>query len=528
MQLLRMRALLAAPALLALCCAAAAHSPARAAVPKDVRLTRIGTYASGINAGAEIVSHDPKSQRLFVVNANPEAPAIDVLDIRDPSKPVKRFSIPISPYGGGVNSVDVSGGVVAAAVEASPKQDPGKVVFFDSDGNFLSQVTVGALPDMIAFTHNGNYVLTCNEGEPNADYTVDPEGSVSIIDVRRGAKKVTQADVSTAGFGSFTKANIDPRIRIYGPGASVAQDLEPEYLTTSGDSKTAYVTVQENNALAIVDIPSATVTSLKSLGFKDHRLPGNGLDPSDRDGGIRIGSWPVYGMYQPDSIASFVYRGRTYLVTANEGDAREYLGVPGFVEEARVGGLTLDPVAFPNGALLKSNANLGRLTVTRTLGDFDGDGDYDALFPLGARSFSIWTAGAELVYDSGSDLERITALAVPTVFNSNGDPGTFDTRSDNKGPEPEALTLGEIDGRTYAFLGLERTGGIAVYDITDPNAPRFVQYVNPTAAGESADVGPEGLKFIKRGDSPIQKPLLAVASEVSGTTTIYRIDPIKQ
>ena len=214
-------------------------------------------------------------------------------------------------------------------------------------------------------------------------------------------------------------------------------------------------------------------------------------------------------------------KGRTYLVTANEGDAREW---PGLVEEARVSALTLDSAAFPDAATLRQNANLGRHTVTRTLGDADGNGAYEKLFTLGGRSFSIWSTDGTQVYDSGSDLERITAAAVPANFNASNNNSTFDDRSDNKGPEPEAITVGEIDGRTYAFIGLERTGGIVMYDVTDPTTPLFVDYLNNRnfAAG-TGDLGPEGLTFIPARDSPNGRPMLVAANEISGTVTLYSI-----
>jgi hypothetical protein len=200
-------------------------------------------------------------------------------------------------------------------------------------------VEVGALPDMLVFTPDGKRVLVANEGEPNDAYDVDPEGSVSIIDLPNDITKLTQANVRTATFDKFNDAELDPSIRIFGPGATVAQDLEPEYITVSKDSKTAWVALQENNAIAVLDIDSGEFTALRGLGFKDHRLPGNELDVSDRDKQINITNWPVFGIYQPDAIASYDYQGRTYIVTANEGDARDY---DGFSEEFRVKDLMLD------------------------------------------------------------------------------------------------------------------------------------------------------------------------------------------
>src|SRR5262245_36168302 len=163
------------------------------------------------------------------------------------STPTKVGSIDVKLYGAAANSVAVRDGIVAVAVENAVKTSPGKVVFFDRDLNFLSQVEVGALPDMLAFTPNGRFVLVANEGEPNNSSTIDPEGSVSIIDLSGGGARLRQEKVRTADFKAFNNANLDPSIRIFGPGATVAQDLEPEYVAVSHDSRTAWVTCQENN-----------------------------------------------------------------------------------------------------------------------------------------------------------------------------------------------------------------------------------------------------------------------------------------
>ena len=950
-------------------CAVLAASLALLAGPSlraSIELSRLGTYASGsYNRGAaEIAAYDPASRRLFVVNA--QAATVDVLNLADPAHPTKAFTLDVTPYGAVANSVAVHKGVVAVAVEADPKTDPGTVVFFNSSGAYLSSVAVGALPDMLTFSPNGRWLLVANEGEPNDDYSVDPEGSISIINVAKGAAKVTQTDVRTAGFAAFNAATLDPSIRVFGPGASVAQDLEPESIAVSADSRTAYVTLQENNAMAVVNIAAAQVTRLAGLGFKDHNqqsvsasvyafasdelpaigqtlagqdlflggfsglhfegvaprtgrwkfithtdrgpnaeptglnrpfllpdftpelvrfeldrstglltltgsiplrdsagnpltglpnlgVPGGtantphqdeipvdllgtvlpldplggdfeglvvdpadgsfwmcdeyrpalyhfdatgtliqryvpvgagaaagqaagtfgeevlpsvlaqrrqnrgfeaialqdgklyafvqsplrnpaslansalnamrnvrlvefnpanhvtrqflylldnadlggggntradkigdavargngqflvierdddkvgsddaeliekriycfdlvgatditgldapvdvgggvlktvdqmtpaelaaqniqpirktlevdlnaagynavekveglalidlgtlavindndfgvasiqvnddgsftlapgytpepvllgiierfatGLDASDRDNAINIRPWPVKGMYQPDAIAAFSYNPsrrnsgatQTLLVMANEGDARDY---ETFAEEARVRDLVLDPVAFPDAAALRENTALGRLTVTTQLGDPDRDGDYDELYAFGARSISIRTTTGALVWDSGDDLEQLTAAALPAHFNADnaGSNNNRDNRSDNKGPEPEGLVVGKAYGRTYAFVGLERIGGVVVCDITDPTAPRWITYVNnrdfsqAPDSGLAGDLGPEGLVFIRAEDSPNGSPLLIVANEISGTTTVFQVD----
>ena len=898
----------------------------------QIELEPIGTYASGLfdMSASEIVAHDPRTQRIFVVNAAVDH--VDVIDIKNPTQPILLSQIDVSSYGASANSVDVYEGVIAVAVEANPAQSPGTVVFFDVDGSLLNAVAVGALPDMLTFTPNGRYVLVANEGQPNTyeepGEANDPEGSVSVIDMLRGAANLTQADVHTADFHQFTTADLDPKIRIFGPFASIAQDIEPECIAVSDDSRRAWVVLQENNAIAALDIATATITEILPLGSKNYaqdlallrtftfenlpvlgttaagqeillggfsglsfegtnphngnlqfithpdrapnadpadtdgdgirerpfplpdyqaqwlrfelnpdtghlviteaiglvhpdgtpitgrpnlegmsglahtdeipidlfgnvlerdffgadmegivraddgtywmvdeyrptiyqfnptgvlinrfvpigsnaagvnvgvevippifaqrrancgfeavaywegilyafiqspidnpdvpndasskagnsirilafdtskqqsiaqylymlegngsdkigdavavaegeflvierdshtgpdsqkkifridirnatdihgiteaiplesltaaELPGrgiipvtkvlaidlveagydfadkpeglaligentlailndndfrpaggfdpttgllddnpnaqdavlgiiitrsNGLDASNRDDAINITHWPVRGLYQPDAIATFRSRGETFLITANEGDARDY---EYFSEEARVADLVLNPSVFD--AELQASDQLGRLKTTTVNGDTDGDGQHEIIFNYGARSFSIWTPDGQLVFDSGDDFERITAEQIPNGFNSTNDENdSFDTRSDDKGPEPEGLAIGKIDSQTYAFIGLERVGGIMVYNVTDPYAPTFVQYINnrnfagDAAAGTAGDLGPEGVLFIDAINSPIGTPLLVVGNEVSGTTTIFRI-----
>lgn len=916
-----------------------------------ISLDPIGTYSSHVfDAGAaEIVAHDPATQRVFVVNA--QAATVDVLSIASPSNPTKVATIDVTAYGAIANSVAIHDGILAVAVENSVKTSPGKVVFLNRELEFVSSVDVGSLPDMLTFTPNGRYLLVANEGEPNADYSVDPEGAVSIIDLSGNLKKLNQTSVRTANFRAYNGAKLDTSIRIFGPGATNAQDLEPEYITVSHDSKTAWVTLQENNAIATIDIASATVTKLTGLGFKDHssvsastelyafepagmpsigstlagqelklggfsglhfegidatsgrykfithtdrgpnaeptgifrpfllpsftpevirfeldresgqleitgriplqRAPGQplsglpntslstnanqsfndevpvdllgnvlpldplgadlegivvdpdngsiwmvdeyrpaiyhfnragvlinryvpmgtaaaagqpagtfgiealpavlaqrrqnrgfeavawdngklyafvqsplrnpistsnaalnamknirilefnpatlatrqfvyvmdnadlgaglnsradkigdatsigggeflvverdddavpedavatiekkiyrfnltgatdvsnytgtvnataktvdqlttaelvangiqpiykilhvdlakagydhvqkveglafidrttlavindndfgvaniavqpdgtftlgyvpekeqlglitvrhtGFDASDRDNRINIRAWPVKGMYLPDAIASYKVGGKTYLVTANEGDAREY---GSFVEPVRLGSgsVNLDPAIFPNAVALKHNANLGRLNITSKLGRDPTSGLYTELYAFGGRSFSIWNSSAELVFDSGDEIESLTALAFPDAFNASNTNHEFDNRSDDKGPEPEGVTLGKVFGREYAFIGLERIGGVLVYDISDPSKPFPATYSNPrnfNVPAEDAlagDLGPEGIIFIKAEDSPNGRPLLVVGNEVSGSTTVYEI-----
>ncbi len=518
--------------------------------PVSLALTKIGgfTHSGGLSS-AEITAYDPLSKRLFVINgANA---SVDVLNLADPAKPTLIGSIATASIGaglGGINSVAVFNGIVALAIEASPKTNNGVVAWLRaSDLAVLGTNTVGALPDMLTFTPDGKHLLVANEGEPNsyglAD-SVDPEGSVSIIAVSGLTPTATASNlvrtVSMAGFSSFNSQLATLRaagVRIYGPGASVAQDLEPEYITISADSTTAYVTLQENNAIATIDIATKTVTSIKPLGFKDHNLVGMGMDVSDEDGAtdsntgtpiIKIGPVPVKGMYLPDALASYTVNGKTYLITANEGDTRA--DWPGFNEETRVRAhcaLGLDPTIFSDAAKQILDSNLGRLRITTSpnggSAGKNAAGLCTELYSFGARSFSIWSSDVSRVFDSGDDLEQRTKALSNVAFNASHDNNTLDSRSTSKGPEPEGVAIAKFGDRTFAFIGLERVGGVMVYDVTNPSSATFVNYLN-TRDGITSDRGPEGLTIIKASDSPNGKPLLVVGNETSGTTAVFEIN----
>lgn len=508
--------------------------------PVSLNLEAIGQYQGGAAGAAEITAYDAASKRLFVVNgANG---TVDVLDMSDPGNPRKISSLDVSGLGDSANSVAVHSGLVAVAVQARPKTQPGSVVLYDATSLArLHTLTVGAQPDMLTFTSDGARIVVANEGEPNSygqPDSVDPEGSVSIIAVNRGATPA----VVTADFRAFIGREAELRtqgVRIYGPGANAAQDFEPEYITVSADSSTAYVTLQENNALATVDLNTARVLSVRSLGTKDHSLAGMGLDLSDEDGGtntnsgtptVKIATYPVKGMYMPDAIASFSIGGQTYLVTANEGDTRA--DWPGFNEETRVRAHCdkgLDPAVFTDAANQVLDSNLGRLRITTT--PFGGGttgknsaGQCNELYAFGARSFSIWDTQARRVFDSGDQFEQRTRALAQVKFNASNDNDTLDSRSPTKGPEPEGLALGRIGSKVFAFIGLERVGGVMVYDVTSPAAPTFVTYYNGSRSGATGDLGPEGVLFIPADQSPNRKPLLVVGNEVSGNTRVLQIN----
>lgn len=540
-------------------------SPATAAVVaepvKDLAdgatadISVLGSYGAGAfdESAAEIVAFHADSKRILTVNAL--SGKIDVLDAADPAKPTK-----VGEVSGGenttINSVAVrNDGLAVAAVEPENKTDAGELIFFDAGadelGTVLGRVGVGALPDMVTITPEGDYALVANEGEPAEDYSVDPEGSVSVVKLPASVEAATQADVRTADFRAFEGTLADKGVHIYGQvGASTteAQNLEPEYIAVAGGK--AYVTLQENIAVAVVDIASATVEDVWPLGYTDRReVP---MDISDKDGKINIRTAPVKGILQPDSIAAYEVDGTTYLVTANEGDARDW---EAYSEEERIkklGGKKLAPICEGYAGMTASeieefqaDENAGRLKITTAFGLNEEKNCYEDLYTYGGRSFSIFTADGTRVFDSGAEFEELTAKLLPEYFNTNHTENELESRSDDKGPEPEGVTLGEINGRTYAFIGFERLGGVMVYNITDPAKPAYTAYINNrdfsinmeklAEEGDDAvkaglekvgDLGAEGLTFVPAKDSPNGENLLIVGNEVSGTTTVFQVDSL--
>lgn len=698
-----------------------------------IDLSLLSTYESGtFDEGAmEILAHDPVTQQIFCINADVDG--IDVFDISNATNITKTSTIDVSQWGAGANSVSYYGGYIVAAVEADDVDVRGHAVFFDVNGNYVADVEVGYLPDMVIFTPDGQKVLVANEGEPNDEYTIDPRGSISIIDVSGGVMGVSQSDVTELDFTQWDGQEDQLRtqgVRLFGEGpvmagdlffseygegssqnkyleiyngtgadvdlsqyvvrenfngnfpwtgefffpsgttldagdvyilahedadsmitmhadtlvvnpfsggssfvcsfngddvrglfkidaatgdtncidligyydlandstfdpgsgfdvagvsngtqnhtlvrksavsagntdwyaaagtdslsseflvlasndwsdvgqhsfnsgsnpSSASQDLEPEYIAVSPDNTTAWAVCQENNAVIKIDLTNNSISAIVALGFKDWMDPNNVMDASNRSSAVEFKNWPIYGMYQPDAMDAFEHNGSNYIVTANEGDARDY---DGFSEEERVEDLTLDPTVFPNAADLQNEDSLGRMNITTTLGDLDGDGDFDELYCYGARSWSVWDENGVLVWDSGSEIGQQTFAAYPNNFNStNDDNDSFKNRSDDKGAEPEAIEVADLNGSRFCFVGLERMGGVMVYDISNPMAPSFVSYFNNRDFSVDADqsgagdLGPEDVKFISAANSPTNSPLLAVASEVSGTLSLYSI-----
>ena len=508
-------ATLSLAALVTLACAA----PAAAAPVQEVDLSLVGrTTPPGDENQAEIAAFDPDTNRVFVTNALDNR--LDVYDFTNPAAPGAAIdTIDLAPFGGGPNSVAVHDGLIAVAVEGATPQAIGSVQFFDADGVWLGQAAAGALPDMLTFTKDGDYLLVANEGEPEPELgLIDPEGSVTVIDMRGGLDHLV---VRQEGFHGVP---LRGPVRIITEGASAQQDLEPEYITTSGE--TAYVAIQEANAIGVLDIPSGQFEVVRSLRFKDWSE--SALDTSNEDdGGILRRSWDnLFGMYQPDAIAAYRLqignRKRTFVATANEGDVRDW---DFFSEELEVADATLDPGAFPGEGAAEETLpeNLGELKVTSTLGDTDNDDDLDELYAFGGRSMSILDDNGKVKFDTGGELEELSETLDAGNFNKSNSAGSaVDNRSDDKGPEPEALAVGRVGGRQYAFLGAERSGGLYAYDLeARKGKARFADgYLNT----RETDLGPEGALFIPAADSPNGDPLVLFTYEISSTVAAYSVE----
>ena len=534
------------------------------AAPSAGELASVGRWVSGSGlGGAEITAYDAKSFRMFVTNGATNQ--IDIVDIKNPKKPVLFGRINLAKSGVvGIQSVAVKDGIVAiAAVMSTNKAEAGRVFLADVNGKLvpsaLTGIAVGSLPDSIHFSPNGQYVITANEGEPTSycltngtlPTTTDPNGSISIIDISK--KKLTATTIDFSAFDVRKDALTYTGARVFGPNATVAQDLEPEFITISNDSNYAWVTLQENNAIATIDLTTKTIIAVNGLGFKNFNT--GGLDSSDKDNAINITTKNVYGMYQPDGIAQMTIGETTYLITANEGDAREYACLMGGTDAAT---LEAEDVRFGKNAAstvdatLKTDAVAGRLKVTPftpasvTGAPITAKTTVSDAYSYGARSFSVWKATTlegvftmDQVFDSGSSMEKQLASLAPTRFNADWNTTTglinaVDSRSGGKGPEPEGLGIGTAYGRMWMVVGLERDGGLMLYDMTNPTAPEFKSYINTSnPAGNmlqstkkiaaAGDVSPEGILIISPKDSPTGKALVIASYELSGTVGIYEI-----
>ncbi|MEC1523798.1 choice-of-anchor I family protein [Neobacillus niacini] len=513
----------------------------------SIEMKKIAGYSIGVTdedgGVAEIVKYNSDNKKFYVINGKGHTIDIVSLESLSSSNTVqtleKEKSIDIAKavntatftYGD-VTSIDINTtkDIIVAAVQDVEYTKNGKIIVMNYDGDIQKTFDVGVQPDMVKITSDGKTILSANEGEPRNGLVngVDPEGSVSIIDIEND-------NITNVKFDDESVIADDVHIRNNGTKANAVTDFEPEYIAVSEKAGKAYVTLQENNAIATIDYKAGKTIAVNSLGYKDHTLTGNELDAARNDK-IEIESLPILGSYMPDSVEYVSIRGNDYLITANEGDATEWEEFVNVADLKKVKGSIV-----PNASLFKGmpeaevQAAYNRMLNTK---DFEKlevltDRGNDAIYTLGGRSFSIWNANTmELVYDSGSDLERITAERFPDVFNWSNDDNVFEKRSAKKGPEPEDVKVGIIGNDVYAFIGLERIGGVMTYNISNPENAEFANYLNTRdfSATIAGDVAPEGLAFVSAEESPTGRPLVLVGNEVSGTVSVneVQVDPIKR
>ena len=509
-------------------------SPVKVSGMKDsaLNITLTGRYNSGAmnsdGGSAEIVAYDTKGHCMYVVNGikgTLDRVPLGALSGRSKSViPLSGSEIDVAKpltaddfaYGD-MTSVAVHNGLVAVSVQAEGYADPGRVAIFETNGDTLRHavtLTTGVQPDMVTFTPDGSKLLIANEGEPRMGTEgVNPAGSVTIATLN--GKDLSKSSAVTVGFDKFDeqRAQLTKSGVIVRKDAKPSNDFEPEYVTPSRDGRTAYVALQEANAIAVLDVDKADFTAVYPLGVKDFGVQANALDLIANE---KIAIEPqagVFGIYMPDGIALHEANGKTYLLTANEGDSRaDWSGLDEEVEA----------VTSPTG-----NVTMPEEVVWYDASLHEGL-DQDRAYIFGGRSFGVWEvtpSGLVSVFDSGSAFEEITAAALPEWFNCSNDDISLEDRSAKKGVEPEYVTTGTVGDRTYAFVGLERIGGVMVYDITDAKKITFVNYINSRAfdSDVQGDVGPEGLYFIPAAQSVTGNALLLAACEVSGTVAVFEV-----
>ena len=465
-------------------------------------VTKAWTYShAGGGFLSEIVTFDSVTRTLWVAGVT----GVDVLDAATGSF-LQR--IDVASFGA-INSVSISNGVAAFAIEnTADRTQPGVVKLFDTATRTLASgtntISVGALPDMLTFTRDGSKLLVANEATPNTygsriGTTVpriygaslnDPVGSVSIIDMNTRSVTSTATLAGVAQSGSHIRTN-------------TGMDFEPEYIAVNAAGTKAYVSLQEANAMGVLNLQSGQFEKVIGLGAKDFSQPGNRIDPLNNGNktgtsGYDLISPNVKGLYMPDGMATYEKGGQTYILMANEGDFRE------------------DDGDRSAASTLGATGTLANLRVSNT------DSSAGDLYVAGGRSFSIRAEDGTIIYDSGEILDR-EAMTLG-IYN--------DARSRDKGVEPESVEVISIGGKSFAFVGLERTAysnddstvsnrvaAIAVFDITDPANSSFVRMLKT-----DGDMAPEGLK----GYAMDGMYYLAYSNEVSNTTSVFQLAPVPE
>lgn len=511
----------------------------------SISINKIGQYKAGDankdGGVAEIVTYNKENNKMYTIsgtdkkihvvdmstlekNKSTELKSTKIINVEEE---IKKFDDSFK-YGD-ITSIDINyeKKIVVATVQHEDYNTNGKIIIMNYDGEIQEVFECGVQPDMVKISSDGKYILTADEGEPREGYgenVIDPEGSVTILNYETKETKTVK----------FDDSQLEGKVLIRNKEGGAKVDLEPEYISLSTNGKTAYVALQENNAIATIDIESGNVKSVKSLGFKDYSVSGNELDAA-KDGQINIEDLPILGAYMPDGITNINIGGVEYILTANEGDGTEWAeGTENEVKniaklkKINVNELDIQEDTYAGFSKEEATEKIKEMASTKGYEDLEvlTDVDNEAIYILGGRSFSIRRADTmEIVFDSGADFENIISERYPEYFNVSNSKIEMDARSTKKGPEPEYVEVGKIGDKVYAFVGIERQGGIMTYDITNPSQAKFINYYNTRdySSDIAGDSGPEGLKFIFSQDNPTNQDLLLVANEVSGTVAVNQI-----
>lgn len=539
--------LIAAPALML---GLGVSIPAQAA--DDFTISKLGVFDSLSGAGgAEIASYHKATEQVYITNGAKNR--VDIVSISNPTTPVLVSSIDVTPYGDNITSVAAGKYVIAVAVHRSPTfavdgtptLNTGKLLIARPSGSILRSIDLGgSQPDSVTFTPDGLTALVAIEGEPicaknnpatvtdeSKDYAFakDPRGLVVIVDL----KNPRTAKPKAASFAKFKAEDLKAQGLVLSQTSKNPElDLEPEYVSPI-DNTTAYVSLQEANGIALVDLKSAKVKQVFSAGTTD--LSQTAFDLSDRDSGAGAATYSnVLALAMPDALAAYKVGKDNFVVTANEGDDRADWTCFTAVDDKRAKDMKVDATAFPAWNALMADSKLGRVKVNPNIGDANGDGNYEKLYLLSNRSFSIFKNGVRL-YDSGNLLERlqVDALGVASIngeWNTTTGVYSGQSRSDDKGPEPEGVTVGMVGASRIAVIGMERMSALLFVDITNPAVPKVLKWEQMLPVGTvvpgalNQTWSPEGLLFIDGKDSPTGKALVLTSYEVSGSLSIHQIE----
>lgn len=474
-------------------------------------------------------AYDASSERIFV--ASPGENKLYTFDISNTDKVFQDSTINLNIYQTEVSAIAARQGVVALTFINNLPQARGKLVLLDTAGQLINQFTVGAYPSFVRFSSDGRYLIVGNEGPPADDYSVDPMGSVSVLQILSANPSVlTQNDVFTIGFKGLDSTDYHPLLRIYGNDGQQlpSQDIEPEDIALLPGSTKAVVSLQENNGIALIDFGSFSLDTVHGLGWQSHQDSSDGLDGSAQNQRINIRGYKnLFGLYQPKGLAALQQLGKNYILSANQGAYRAYSG---YDETQLVKNTALNPSTIPDRSQYIEDSLIGSLRLTKTMGNARNVFIYDSMFTFGTRSWSVWDDSLNLVWDSGDDLAEWLAQAFPNQFNSLANSNqSYKQASPHFGPEAHLVTYGEVDGTPYAFVGLKQMGAVAIYDLSNIQSPQQVSllldrdFSLAASDPQSGDQGITDLSFVPANLSPNGLELLIASHGVSGSLSVYEL-----